>query len=144
MKKTLICVFAACLAGGCGGNGTTSPSTTTTTTTTVAAPTMTETWSSTVQPGGFKFYSFTVAENGTVNVTLTSVSGTYVPSTVMLGLGLGAPAGTDCTTGSTTNTAAGSTAQVTTTEAPGVYCARVSDIGNLFGPANFTVTIDHP
>ena len=77
-----------------------------------------------VQPGGFKFYSFTVAENGTVNVTLTSVGGTFVPSTVMLGLGLGAPAGTDCTTGSTTNMAAGSTAQVTTTEAPGVCTAH--------------------
>ena len=86
----------ACLLTACGGNSTTSPSTTTTAT--VAAASVTESWTGTVQPAGFKFYSFAVAENGTVNLTLTSVSGTYVPSSVMLGLGLGQPAGTDCVT----------------------------------------------
>ena len=78
-----------------------------------------------------------------MNLTLTSVGGQFVPSTVQLGLGIGSPAGTDCTTSQTINTASGSTAQVTATEAPGVFCAKVSDIGNLFAPASFTVNIDH-
>lgn len=143
MMKSRACILLVCLlAAACGGNTTTSPSTTTTTTT-AAAPTTTETWNSTVQPGGSKFFSFTVAANGTVNLTLTSVGGQFVPSTVQLGLGLGSLAGTDCTAGQSVNTASGSTAQVTATEAPGVYCAKVSDIGNLFAPASFTVNIDH-
>ena len=145
--KSRACVYilpVCLLAAACGGNSTTAPSTTTTTTTTVAAATTTETWTSTVQPGGFKFFSFTVAQNGTVNLTLTSVGGQFVPSTLQLTLGIGSPAGTDCTTTQTLNTGAGSTAQITLTEAPGVYCARVADIGNLFAAAAFTVNIDHP
>jgi hypothetical protein len=145
LRAALTILPVCLLAAECGSNSTTAPSsTTTTTTTTVAAPTTTETWTSTVQPGGFKFFSFSVAQNGTVNLTMTSVSGQFVPSTVQLELGIGSPAGTDCTTTQTINTGAGATAQVTLTEAPGIYCARVADIGNLFAPATFTVNIDHP
>lgn len=67
-----------------------------------------------------------------------------VPTTVMVGLGLGVPSGTDCSTTSSINTAAGTTAQLTATYEAGVYCARVYDIGNLFAPASFDVTIAHP
>lgn len=122
----------------------TSPTTTTTTATTIASPTVTEEFTGTVRAGSFSFYSFTVVENGTVNVTLTSVDGTGVPSTVWLGLGLGTPSGEDCATTTTVNTAAGIAAQLTGTYAPGVYCARVYDIGNLFAPANFSISIAHP
>jgi len=96
-----------------------------------------------VRPGNSIFYSFTIDQSGTVNVTLLSVSGTYVPSTVWLGLGIGQPAGTECVTTTSINTAAGTSPQLTGTYGPGVFCAKVSDIGNLFGPALFTVTIDH-
>ena len=61
-----------------------------------AAPTVTESFNGTLPVGGFKFYSFNIAANGTVNVTLNSVSGTGVPSTVQLGLGIGQPSGLDC------------------------------------------------
>lgn len=115
-----------------------------TTTTTVASPTMTEEFVGAVPVGGSTFYSFTVVENGTVNVTLTSVGGVGVPATVWLGLGIGTPSGEDCSTSSTTNTPAGSSPQVTGTYAPGIYCAKVLDIGNLFAPATFAVTIAHP
>src|SRR5438876_6808056 len=80
-------------AGACGGNSTTSPSSTSTT---VASPTMTDTFAETLPVGGSKFYSFVVSQNGTVNVTLTTVSGTNVPSTVTLGLAIGTPSGTGC------------------------------------------------
>jgi len=67
-----------------------------------------------------------------------------VPPTVMLGLGLGTPSGTTCSTTSTTNAAPGAAAQLTGSYDGGVYCAKVSDIGNLFAPANFTLQISHP
>src|SRR3954469_13282274 len=95
---TLLGVLVFC--GACSHNSTTEPSNTTTTntTTTAAAPTVTEAFNGTLPVGGFKFYTFNIAVNGTVNVNLTKVSGTSVPSTVQLGIGIGQPAGTDCTT----------------------------------------------
>lgn len=143
MKATIVAVFASGALSACSHNqSTTAP--TTTTATTVAAPTATESFTGTVPVSGFRFYSFNVATNGTVNVTLNSVSGAFVPSTVQLSLGLGTPSGIDCTTTTSLTAAAGSTAQLTGTYAPGLYCARVSDVGNLFAPANFDVSIAHP
>ena len=136
---------AALLFSACGDSSTaTSPSDTSSTTTTVASPTATELFAGRVPVGGTAFYSFSVAENGTVNVTLADVGGANVPSTVWLGLGIGTPAGEDCTTASTINTAAGSAVHLTGTYAPGVYCVRVWDIGNLVAVAAFNVTIAHP
>jgi hypothetical protein len=73
-----------------------------------------------------------------------AVGGNFVPSTVMLAVGLGQPSGTDCVTTTSVNTAAGSTAQVTGNFDPAVYCAKVSDIGNLYAPASFSVSIAYP
>ena len=146
MRATVIILSVLALfASGCGGNSTTAPSgTSTTTTTTVAAPTITETWQSVVPVGGFKFFSFGIPATGTVNITLTSVGGQFVPSTVQLGIGIGTPEGQDCTTTQTVTAASASTAQISTTEQAGIYCARIFDIGNLFAPATFSVQIDHP
>jgi len=119
-------------------------SATDTTTTTVAAPTITEEFSGVVPVGGSRFYSFTVVENGTVNVTLTSIGGAGVPSSAWMGLGVGTPSGEDCPTTSTVNGPSGSTPQVTGTFVPAIYCVAVVDIGNLAAPASFAVTIAHP
>jgi hypothetical protein len=118
---------------------------TTTTTATAAAPTVSESFTGTLPVAGFKFYSFNIAVNGTVNVTLNSVSGAGVPATVQLGLGIGQPSGLDCA--ATTTVTAGITAaapQTTGTFGPGLFCVRVFDVGNLFAPANFNITIAHP
>jgi hypothetical protein len=139
----LIAVIAAAFA--CGKDSPTSPSTTTATSTqTAASPTTTEEFDSTVAVGGSKFYSFTTTTYGTIQITLTGVSGQFVPSTVMLGVGLGQPSGTDCVTTTSVNAAAGTTPQVTGTYDAGVYCAKVSDVGNLFAPASFSATIAYP
>jgi hypothetical protein len=106
-------------------------------------PTTTEPFAGTVPVGGFAFYSFNIAVNGTVNVTLNSVSGPGVPSTVQLGLGIGTPAGVDCNATSTVTAAAGTSPQLTGTFGPGTFCVRVYDVGNLFGPATFSATIAH-
>jgi len=97
-----------------------------------------------VPVGGFKFFSFGIPSTGTVNITLTSIGGQFVPATVQVGIGIGTPEGQDCTTTQTVTAAAGSTAQISTTEQAGVYCARIFDVGNLFAPATFSVQIDHP
>ena len=62
----------------------------------------------------------------------------------MLGVGLGQPSGTDCVTTTSVNTAAGSAVQPTGNFDAAVYCAKVSDIGNLFAPASFSVSIAYP
>ena len=142
----VLLVALALVCAGCADK-TTSPSstsTTTTTTTTVASPTATELFAGRIPVGGSTFYSFSVVENGTVNVTLADVGGANVPSTIWLGLGLGTPSGEDCATSSTVNTAATGAVQLTGTYAPGVYCVRVWDIGNLVAVAAFNVTIAHP
>jgi hypothetical protein len=148
MRATTAAILGLILFGSaCSHSSTsTSPSTTTgTSSTTAAAPTVSESFTGTLPVGGFKFFSFNIAANGTVNVTLNSVSGTGVPSTVQLGLGIGSPSGIDCS--ATTNVTAGvgtAAPQATGTFGPGTFCVRVFDVGNLFGPANFNITIAHP
>ena len=141
---TLLGVLVFC--GACSHNSTTEPSnTTTTTSTTAAAPTVTEGFNGTLPVAGFKFYTFNIAVNGTVNVTLNKVSGAGVPSTVQLGLGIGQPSGTDCATTITVTAGTTSSApQATGVFGPGLFCVRVYDVGNLFAPATFAVTIAHP
>jgi hypothetical protein len=143
-RWALLGVLALC--GACSHNSTTEPSlTSSSTTTTAAAPTVTEAFNGTLAVGGFRFYSFNIAVNGTVNVTLNSVTGAGVPSTVQLGLGIGQPSGADCS--ATVTATAGSSAaapQTTGTFGPGVFCVRVFDVGNLFAPAAFSITIAHP
>jgi hypothetical protein len=137
----LVCLLAA--ASACSKNAAASVSTTAPSTTPVA-PTTTDEFDDTVPVGGSTFYAFSVQQYGMVNLTLTSVQGAGVPTTVMLGLGLGTVSATACTTTGTTDAAAGATAQLTGAYEPGVYCAKVSDIGNLFAPATFALAIAHP
>lgn len=147
--RPLVCgVMVAVIVGvACNGETPTSPSTTTdtSTNTTAATPvTVTEEFSGRLSVGGYSFFSFTTTQTGTIALTLTDVSGQSVPSTVWLGLGIGVPNAEDCVTSASVNTAAGSGSQISGSYNAGVYCARVYDIGNLFAPANFNVSIVRP
>jgi len=138
-------VLTLLTSAGCSDETPTSPTTTdTTTTTAAAAPAFTEEFAGVVPATGSVFYSFTVTTYGTVNVSLTSVSGQYVPSTVTMGLGLGKPEAEGCTTTSSISTPAGTGPQLSAVQEAGVYCVKVSDVGNLFSAANFAVTIAYP
>lgn len=143
LNRAVFCSLLLTLltAIGCSGDTPTSP---TTTTPTVASPEFSEDFAGTVDVGGSAFYSFTVTQYGTVNVSLTSVSGQYVPSTVTMGLGLGKPEAETCVTTSNISTQSGAGPQLTGTYDPGVYCVKVSDVGNLFSAAQFAVTIAYP
>jgi hypothetical protein len=101
----------------------------------------TVTFGGTVGVQGSSRSTFTVAQQGTVTVTLSTVS----PS-VAMGLGIGTPNGaTACAmTSSTTSATAGPTPQLTVTESPGDYCVSVYDVGNVTGSVTYSVVVAHP
>jgi hypothetical protein len=145
MTRRLKASMVAALATAWLGAGCSNSNSTTTPTQTAAAPTVTEAFNGTLPIGGNKFYSFKVSVFGTVNISLINVGGAGVPPTVTLGLGVGTPAGTTCSTTSTVNATTSDTLpQLTTTLDVGVYCADVYDLGNLTAPASFNITIAHP
>ena len=106
-RTAVVLVLIAIAAGACSRNNSASSASTTTPTPTPVAPTTTDQFDATVPVGGSAFYSFSVTQYGTVNITLTSVTGAYVPSTVMLAVGIGTPSGTSCTISTSVNAAAG-------------------------------------
>ncbi len=138
-------VLTLLTTSGCSGDTPTSPSSTDTTPgVTAASPTYSEEFVDTIPVSGSVFYSFTVTQYGTVNVSLTSISGQYVPSTVTVGLAMGKPEAETCVPVSSISTQAGTGPQLTGTVEAGVNCVKVSDVGNLYSPAAFAVTIAYP
>jgi hypothetical protein len=141
---SLLCVAALPLTGCSDSNSPTSPTDTPTTETPIE-PTTTQTFTGILAVHGARFYSFDVGEYGTVTLTLQNVGGvTGVPETVWVGVGIGVPDATDCSTTTSLNVQAGAGPHLTSTLEPGTYCARVYDVGNLAAPTPFAVLIAHP
>jgi hypothetical protein len=148
-SRVLLCLaLVAMVAGaGCGDDDSpTSPTDTSTTPpATTAEPTISEEFTGSLPVGGVRFYSFDVTALGTVNITLDRVGGVAgVPATIWVGIGVGTPDGTDCSTTASLSTQSGGGPHISTSLAAGTYCARIYDIGNLAAPAPFAVTIAHP
>jgi hypothetical protein len=138
MKHSLLILLtlAATMAAGCTGSNSTA-------TITTPATTTTDTFTGTVAVGGSDFKTFTVAQTGTINVTLTAAG---PPPTIFMGLGVGTPSLSACalTSGNTTITPAGTTAQLPfSSVAPGSYCVQVYDVGNQTAPVTYSVTVAH-
>ena len=126
-------------ASACGGSSTTAPTATGATTT----PPTTEVFTGTVAVGGSASHAFTVVlSNGLLNVTLTAAG---PPSTVTVGLGIGAPSGSTCAffSGGAGPTQAGTTAQLSGVAQAGMYCVGVYDAGNQTGDITYSVTVTH-
>lgn len=104
----------------------------------------TETFSGTLPVGGSRFYSFTVPQTGSTSVTLLSLKQNGADTSVIVLIGLGAPRATECLLLDGLQVTAGVSPQVTLSPDPGVYCARISDAGNLTGPVEFSINIVHP
>lgn len=132
---TAIAVLAMAAACGKGNSssGTTSPSVTI----------KTETFTGTVPVRGSDFHTFSVAQAGEVDATLTAAS---PPSTITMGLAFGTVNGSACALipGASTNTQAGTGVQLAGTVSPGSLCVQVSDVGNQTAPVTYTVTVAHP
>ena len=127
-------------AAACGGGDTPA-----TTPTAIAGP-QTQLFEGTLAPGGSAFYSFTVDQTGNASVMLASVSTSTAPNTsvaITLGLALGTPLGTDCSITAALTASPSLTSPLVNSLTPGIYCARVYDIGNLKSTVNFAVRIVH-
>ena len=135
-----ILLVVGLLATACGNDDTSS-----TTAPTVVGPS-TEIYAGTLAVQGSGFYSFTVGTSGLVSITLASLAATQPGPAVnkVLGLGVGAPLGTDCNVTNSVTTAPGLTAQLVNSLTPAIYCVRIYDLGNLTTPVNFAVRIVHP
>ena len=103
-----------------------------------------ETFSGSLPVGGSRFYSFTVPQTGLTTVTLVSLKQDGANSNTIVLVGLGAPRGTECLLIDGRQVTADVLAQVSLTPEPGVYCARISDAGNLTGPVDFSINIVRP
>lgn len=106
-----------------------------------------EIFSGRLEVGGSQFYSFQVVNSGTTDVTLTGLHPPGVATTnvsVVVGLGLGTPGGTDCALSSALTTSPGLIRQITATTNVSIYCVKVADIGNLRSPLDYTVRVVHP
>jgi hypothetical protein len=133
-----ICVVAGLLTVACDNSG----STNSTTSPTVAPPSVTDTFPGTLQVGGTNTHTFSVAQVGTLNATLTAVG---PPATVFVGFAVGTFSGGVCSLAATINTQASTTPQLSgTASIVGTWCVQVYDIGNLSAPANYTITVAHP
>jgi hypothetical protein len=134
---TVAVLAAALFATACGGSSsTTSPSGPTTDPTT-------ETFTGTVPVGGSDMHPFNIAlSNGQVNIILTQAG---PPSTIFMGLGVGAPSGSTCAlfSGGSTVVQAGTVAQLSGTAGAGAYCVQVYDVGNQSADVTYSVTVTH-
>jgi hypothetical protein len=103
--------------------------------------TSTDMFSSALAVGGSSISTFTVAQAGTVSVTLTSL-GVAGP----IGLGIGTPNGaTSCVlTSSSASVVPGGSPQISATENPGSYCVEIFDPGTLTASTTFSITVIHP
>jgi hypothetical protein len=135
----VIAAIASALCVGCGGAADpTTPSDIYTGSIAV------QTFSGTLAVGGSSFYSFTVPKDGPASLTLLDLQEDGASSEAAISIGLGTPAGVGCSVSTAVTVSPGPTPQLTSTVGPGVYCAKVADVGNLSGPGRFSVNITRP
>jgi hypothetical protein len=110
--------------------------------TTSASPTpnpVTETFTGTLAPGQKAIHPYAVTVPGTVNTTLTTLSGANY-----IGLGTGAWDGTTCTVGAYSGSAVVGNYFLASVPSPQNLCAVVYDVGTIATTATYTVTVVHP
>jgi hypothetical protein len=112
----------------------------------VTPPAKTETFTGTVPVKGSDSHPFTTSNYGAMSITLTAAG---PPDTIVMGVGIGAPASvTDPTClvyqNAFQSTAAGATPQLSGNIPAGSYCVSVFDVGNQTAAVNYSVTVIHP
>jgi hypothetical protein len=137
------CVIAlALLTGACSDEGTTTPLPRPDT-----PPSRLLTFNGTLQPGGNDSYPFAVTQSGDVQVTLIGAALVDATSSNALTVGLGigsSSSGGSCVLTYSVNTTAGTKAQIIGTGQIGSLCVSIFDVGNLTGPAIYTITVATP
>jgi hypothetical protein len=93
----------------------------------------------TLQPQATDTYTFTVANTGYVQATLVGLG---APASTTVALAIGTPSTTGvCSVSQTVTTGAGPSAQLIGTGLAGSLCITIHDVGNLPGPAIYTITV---
>jgi type IV pilus biogenesis protein CpaD/CtpE len=134
----LLVALATSLAGCNDDNNTT---VTTPTTPTTPTPTVTETFTGTLNMNGAATFPFTATAAGTITVTLATLSPV---ATLPIGLSLGTWTGSACQIVIANDAAAQAAAITGTVTSAASLCARVYDTGKVTTPVDFNVSIVHP
>jgi hypothetical protein len=108
---------------------------------TTPTPTVTESFTGTLNKNGAQAFSFAVSTNGQVTATLAELSSSAVP----ISLALGNWNGTTCQVVLANDNAIQGTFVTGTMSAQGTLCLRISDAsGNLESAVTFKVDVVHP
>ena len=132
MFRGLIPVFLLAALAACGG--VTDPS-----------QNQTQTFSGTIQPGGFSdTFPFNASKSGEITITVTSLNPT-VPSGTFFSVLWGQMVGSQCSTLSVNSLAIVGSTAISNAITPGSYCVAVADTYSSFKTAEqFTLTVSHP
>lgn len=137
MTMRLVCLLAAIVMAASCGDSAESPTSPTTGPTTIL-------FSGTLQPRGTRFYSYTLANAGTVSAMLASLERGSTPMTNTLELGIGVPAGTGCAVQNAVIISSSLLPQLRQDTAAGTYCVRIADTLGLPVAMNFTIRVIYP
>jgi hypothetical protein len=94
--------------------------------------------------GGFRFYSFTVPQDGLVSLTLLSLTENGEASSAKVNVGIGVPQGTGCSVIDSRTTGPDVRPQFKDFFQAAVYCVRVADVEGLAADVAFAVNIAYP
>jgi len=133
-----LCAGALSIAAGCGGNAT--------------APTpvaRTETFTGTLQPAGVDFKTFTIAAQGSTDLSvtvnsLTTVASSTAVSGITIGVGFGLVSGATCALQASNPTAViGQELFAPNGASPGTYCVEIFDASTLTEAVTYSMTVKH-
>ncbi len=105
------------------------------------APTVTETFSGTVNRNGAVTHNFTTEASGTTTATLTTLG---PDSALIIGMSLGTSNGSTCTLVITKDNATQGTVVTGGVSSLGSLCVRIYDVGNIVDPITYEITVVHP
>ena len=103
-------------------------------------PTVTDTFTGTLNKNGAFTFPFQVIAVGTMTTTLTTVSDTAIA----VSLSLGTWNGVSCTVLIANDQAQQGAIVTGVPGGIGNYCTRISDVGKVVDPIEFTITVVHP
>ena len=130
----VVCVVSfAALMAGCGDDTPTLP-------TTPTLPSVTESFSGTLNVNGAITHSFVSGSFGSVTSTLTAVT----PDTAVLGMSLGTWNGISCNIILAADKSALNTTVTGVVSSVGNLCVRLYDVGSLTEPTSYEVRVVHP
>src|SRR5258707_7132124 len=129
VSRSLGLVVLAALMGACYADSITSD-----------ANRVTDTFTGTLVAKASDGHLVTVAKDGNIDVTLTTLTPT---TTITVGLGVGNPVAEGCSLLIYNNGAQAGTL-LSGSAGPGSYCVIVYDVGNVTNTLSYTISVVHP